>query len=1384
MEKLQCKTRGDEKPKGKPRVYFTCHPADFEGCFPRLCKDLFQSHDCAVYYTQDLNQALDENTRTLLQEFNLVVVPVTRRLLTEPSRAMDADLPLALTACVPVLPVLMERDLDVLYAQPDKFGTLQYLDAGSTDVTQITYADKLKKYLDSVFLSREMTDRIKAAFSARVFLSYRKKDRQYANRLMRMIHSHPDCRDFAIWFDEFLIPGKSFSDSITQVLADSDLFTLLVTPSILEEPDGEPNFVMREEYPSARRSGIQILPVQMQKTDRNSLLEKFEALPECLDPYQKGTFAQKLSQAIAKLVLRTGDNSPMHRFLIGLAYLDGIDMEVDRQRALALITEAAGEQLPEAMEKLMLMYTNGDGVPQDPEQAAFWSRELAEYFFRQHITLSDPEALAQLFSNYRNSYWAEVIRQFLLLTDARLERTQAAELWKKIIGLKVREYTLLFSATGAMEHHRELAQGLLLADILKKSTDGTYPPYGPLFWYVPEFSLYEALLCSLESLPEHPDFSKMLALCRDVCWIFGHYHTARQVTEKIDPAVLFAKARLTGVRQTLCRLFFLEEADTQVGGDVYPRCFNIREAKAFMDTGSGIWDKLSTPFKDELDLFRHEMYPLLEGEWIGIVAAPYDQTALETTLAQADSSKLRGLILSPTEEDSMGYIAFNRAHTEVFYIPENITDLWYRNRWRDHMPLRQDVVRLSGKLFYFRSEATIPPGPKSIRMDECSGVQSLTAVTVPEGVIKLDLNAFEACRSLQTVRLPNSLQKLDDQAFVSCFRLQTVHFGSGLEEIGSNAFGDCFALESVTLPDSVKVIKNAAFRSCEKLKTVVFGEAVEEIYPFAFWDCTALEVLTLPAGIQKLGEKTFCGCTAVKLLRGCPSGYSAAYLGIPETAQIYFREAALQALTFTQAVPKNACAGNHDLGSVRIAPGVESLGEGAFARCAVLTAVELPESLTDIGSQCFHNCVALQKIRLPDSLPVIAYSLFNSCTALTDVKLPEHLLEIQENAFRCCSSLEEVIFPPELQTIGRKAFAGCSGLRRVVFPDSLQSIAELAFENCGQMEELVNCPTGYPPEYLGLKESVQVRYRRSAPPQPLEISEEEIAPQQYAHRGDISRVDFPQKLTRIGDGGFLCCTALSGFSLPEGLTHIGKDAFRFCGKLTEAVLPDTVTQLGEASFDGCTRLEQICLSAGMRYIPENCFRDCVSLRKVTVPEGVTSIWRHAFLRCSALAEIHLPQGLESIDDAFNGCTALEKVNIPDSVTALYGTFRNCTGLREAHLPESLEQFGRWVFADCTALERLIIPQGVEIIEAYTCQNCIALTQLQIPDSVTRIERRAFENCSALETLYIPESVRDVADNAFAGCTGLQVLTLPAWYKDSLERFFPGVDLSRVELHWL
>ncbi len=52
------KTRDSAQPGGKPRVYFTCHPDDFDRYFEKICEDLFKTHDCAIYYTEDMTAEL------------------------------------------------------------------------------------------------------------------------------------------------------------------------------------------------------------------------------------------------------------------------------------------------------------------------------------------------------------------------------------------------------------------------------------------------------------------------------------------------------------------------------------------------------------------------------------------------------------------------------------------------------------------------------------------------------------------------------------------------------------------------------------------------------------------------------------------------------------------------------------------------------------------------------------------------------------------------------------------------------------------------------------------------------------------------------------------------------------------------------------------------------------------------------------------------------------------------------------------------------------------------------------------------------------------------------------------------------------------------------
>lgn len=378
MSDILYRTIGATDPAGKPRVYFTCHADDFEVIFEEICQDIFKTHQCAVFYKENMAKIpSDDRWKTDLDSCNLVVIPITRKLLITQNPTMEYELPYIKEKHIPVLPIVVERGVDYLYSHKDKFGELQYLTRISADSTEIAYEKKLKKYLESVLISDAMAQRIRDTFDAYIFLSYRKKDRKYANELMQIIHRNPACRNIAIWFDEFLVPGESFKKNIEKILNDSKLFALLVTPNLLEEPEGKPNYVMEHEYPAACERAMEIVPVEMEATDATQLKEKFLGLPETVSPEDEEGF-RRLIDTLAR-ISRSLSDDPEHNFLLGLAYLEGIDVEVNRELGVELVTKAAEGQLPEAMEKLSYMYERGENVPLDYKTAILWAEKFAQH---------------------------------------------------------------------------------------------------------------------------------------------------------------------------------------------------------------------------------------------------------------------------------------------------------------------------------------------------------------------------------------------------------------------------------------------------------------------------------------------------------------------------------------------------------------------------------------------------------------------------------------------------------------------------------------------------------------------------------------------------------------------------------------------------------------------------------------------------------------------------------------------------------------------------------------------------------------------------------------------------------------------------------------------
>lgn len=396
-----------KNPQGKPRVYFACHPDDFKAYFEELSDEVLKYSDCAVFYFEpDAQVTPDEDFYLKLGQMQLFVMPVTSTLLFQNSRAMDTEFSFAAEHHIPILPVMYESGLEKQFGA--RCGDLQYLDKASRDVTAIPYEEKLQSFLRSVLIGGELAAKVRAAFDAYIFLSYRKKDRKYAQQLMRLIHKNEICRDLAIWYDEFLTPGENFNDAIEEALRKSSLFALAVTPNLVNED----NYVASVEYPMAKQSQKPILPLVLVPTDQAALSQKYEDIPACTDAHDEQALSAAMLSALRDLAIRENDADPQHNFFIGLAYLGGIDVEVDHQRALSLITGAADAGLTEAMEKLAQMYHNGEGVARDYLQEVQWLEKLCgqarERWEAQKDRDSATEYLGRL--EYLGSAWYELQR--------------------------------------------------------------------------------------------------------------------------------------------------------------------------------------------------------------------------------------------------------------------------------------------------------------------------------------------------------------------------------------------------------------------------------------------------------------------------------------------------------------------------------------------------------------------------------------------------------------------------------------------------------------------------------------------------------------------------------------------------------------------------------------------------------------------------------------------------------------------------------------------------------------------------------------------------------------------------------------------------------------
>ena len=127
---------------------------------------------------------------------------------------------------------------------------------------------------------------------------------------------------------------------------------------------------------------------------------------------------------------------------------------------------------------------------------------------------------------------------------------------------------------------------------------------------------------------------------------------------------------------------------------------------------------------------------------------------------------------------------------------------------------------------------------------------------------------------------------------------------------------------------------------------------------------------------------------------------------------------------------------------------VTKLGQGAFAFCQHLTAIDLP-SCEILGSMAFHACKGLTTVSFPKCTRIEDYGL-RECSNLREAYFPE--CATIAYGFISCNKLVSV-YLPKCSYLGYMTFARCYSLPSLDLP-KMATIGSSCFINCSSLMSL------------------------------------------------------------------------------------------------------------------------------------------------------------------------------------------------------------------------------------------------------------------------------------------------------------------------------------------
>ncbi len=721
---------------------------------------------------------------------------------------------------------------------------------------------------------------------------------------------------------------------------------------------------------------------------------------------------------------------------------------------------------------------------------------------------------------------------------------------------------------------------------------------------------------------------------------------------------------------------------------------------------------------------------------------------------------------------------------------------------------------------------------------------------LPEGLETIGDNAFYNCETLARVVFPSTLKSIGDYAFYNAYGSNVLELPS-VEHIGAYAFYAIGVTDALELPEGLKTIGDSAFENCRNMGDLYLPSTLEAIGSNAFKGDYNIQYVVLNSETPPaLGENVFAGCDYLADIdlsdRGTRQQMQQwqAYvdaLGLtcrvwraqdptassPEKGSYQYENRMLTQYTGTKTrihphltVSKEPVVGLGDgvfkgsqtieyfsvshndafttigaeafmdsaLQNVDLFDSVTTIGARAFAGCAKLEALTLPESLTEIGEGALDGLTGLKKLVIKCDPALIPAGVFANLPELADVTvetgaIPAHMFEgsgvttlalgegvteIGESAFAgtklstadlqnaavigagaFAGTMLNTVDLQNVAVIGTGAFEGAA-LERVTLRSDV-NVGERAFADT-KLARLVIPEKGSFP--LSAVEGTNVELRLSA-----DATDEQVA----AWNETLARPWY-DPILREGEATKFAKmpfepTAAENFDFDPETGLISA----YTGTDVDVVVPreiDGVTVVGFANynaFDSChdytdssvetnrtewVHLRTLVLPETIRELPDMMLGYCQQLETFVCYAPLESTGSSQFMLCRSLNNVIFVNGVRRIDNyAFDSAGPLGNLYFGEHLISIGQQAFGFSGLKTFVADAESVEYG--AFAECQSLTSLHFTDKVKKLNENCIVNCPNLVEICFDGcDLTASSNGLMMNVAPKLTVHVPEGMSE------------------------------------------